>query len=128
MTQRAYEPFIGVWELDPNTLDYQHGRPGRRATYTIEPTADDADGKSMHYTYGGKLNGEEIPIPNTSISLVLTMPDECTVESILTQADRVIDRWTRRVQRNGQTMVITQHGFGSNGEPFCNKGTYRRVR
>jgi hypothetical protein len=54
--------FCGTWELDPATLDYQYGRPGRRAIYTIEKSheglqfvldADDADGKHLHVTYGG---------------------------------------------------------------------------
>jgi len=31
------DPFIGTWELDPDTLDYQFGRPGRRATYASKP-------------------------------------------------------------------------------------------
>ena len=31
------DPFVGTWELDPETLEYEHGRPGRRATYVVEP-------------------------------------------------------------------------------------------
>ena len=135
--QSQDEIFIGVWELDPSTLDYQQGRPGRRAIYTIEPVpvglrfildADDADGRPVHHTYGGKLDGEDIPIPNTSLALVLRMPDERTIESILKKDGRVMDRWTRTVQPDGQTMLITQHGFDSSGQPFRNNGVYRRVR
>ena len=53
-----YDPFIGTWELDPSTLDYQFGRPGRRAIYTIEALpeglqfildADDPDGKKLNF-------------------------------------------------------------------------------
>jgi len=29
------EPFLGVWELDPSSLKYEKGRPGRRAVYSI---------------------------------------------------------------------------------------------
>jgi hypothetical protein len=132
-----HEPFIGVWELDPDTLDYQHGRPGRRATYTVEPLldglrftldADDADGNPMHHVYGGKLNGEDVPIPHTLLTLVLRMPDERTIESILKKESQVIDRWTRTVQPEGETMLITQHGVKPDGSPFRNNGIYRRVR
>ena len=62
----SLDDFVGVWELDPSTLNYEHGRPGRRAVYSIARTAegleftldaDDADGKPMHFVYGGKLDG-----------------------------------------------------------------------
>jgi hypothetical protein len=71
--------------LDPETLDYQYGWPGRRAIYTIEPLpdglrftldADDADGKPMHFVYGGKPDGQDVPIPNTVLTLALDKPDE----------------------------------------------------
>jgi hypothetical protein len=132
-----HEPFIGVWELDPDTLDYQHGRPGRRALYTIESLpeglrfvldADDADGKRMHHVYGGNLDGDDIPIPGTPLTLALGKPDEYTIESTLKEDGRVLDRWTRVVQEDGDTMLITQHGFCPDGKPFRNNGIYRRVR
>jgi hypothetical protein len=132
-----YEPFIGIWELDPDTLDYQHGRPGRRAVYTVEPLpeglrfrldADDADGRPMHHVYGGKLDGADVPIPNTPLTLGLGMPDERTIESILKKEGRVLDRWTRTVQPDDRAMLITQHGFKPDGRPFRNNGLYRRVR
>ena len=66
------DPFVGTWELDPETLQYEHGRPGRRATYVVEPKgkdellfhldADDADGKLIRVTYGGPLDGRDQPL------------------------------------------------------------------
>ena len=48
---------------------------------------------------------------------------------ILVKRDgKVVDRWTRTVQPDGQTMLITQHGVGPDGRPFRNNGVYRRVR
>jgi hypothetical protein len=32
------DPFVGTWELDPETLDYQYGRPGRQAAKMKEPS------------------------------------------------------------------------------------------
>jgi hypothetical protein len=83
--QSPHKPFIGTWELDPDTLDYQYGRPGRRAIYKVEALADglrfildadDADGKPMHHEYGGRLDGQDIPIPNTVVTLALAKLDE----------------------------------------------------
>jgi hypothetical protein len=131
------DPFTGVWELDPETLDYEQGRPGRRAVYTIEPEADglrftldadDADGKPMHFVYGGRLTGEEVAIPNTAFGLALTRIDGRTIESTLKKDGVVIDRWTRTLQPGGDAMLITQHGFKADGRAFRNNGIYRRIR
>jgi len=133
--QSAHESFVGVWELDPDTLDYQHGRPGRRATYVIEPLedglrfildADDADGKPMHFVYAGVLDGLDVPIPNTLLTLALSKPDDRTIESTLKKEGQVLDRWTRTLQPGGTTMLISQHGFKPDGQAFRNNGFYRR--
>jgi hypothetical protein len=86
------DPFLGTWELDPATLDYQHGCPGRRAIYKIEPAAegltfildaDDADGKQLNFTYGGSLDGRDQPLPGTDAILILTRYDQNNIESTL---------------------------------------------
>ncbi len=131
----SYQHFIGVWELDPETLDYQHGRPGRRAVYGIEPSgeglqftldADDADGKAMHHVYGGKIDGADVPLGASVFTLYLDQPDADTIQSTLKKEGKVLDRWTRTVQPDGKSMLITQHGFKPDGTPFRNNGTYRR--
>jgi hypothetical protein len=135
--QSRFQRFLGAWELDPSTLDYQHGRPGRRATYVIDVDgdglrftldADDPDGKPMHHVYGGRLDGADVPIANTDFALALSMPDEHTIESVLKKNDRIVDRWTRTVQPDGQSLLIAQHGKKPDGQPFRNIGTYRRIR
>jgi hypothetical protein len=40
----------------------------------------------------------------------------------------VLDRWTRTLQPEGATMLITQHGFKPDRVPFRNNGLYRRKR
>jgi hypothetical protein len=131
----ASDPFPGVWELDASTLDYQRGRPGRRAVYSIARLgdglqftldADDADGKPMHHVYGGRLDGAEVAIAGTPFVLVMQRPDRDTIESILKKDGQVVDRWTRTMQADGRSMIITQHGFLEDGSPFRNCGTYRR--
>ena len=136
MPRDPHEIFHGTWVLDPATLDYQNGRPGRRANYTIEPIenglrftldADDADGKTMHHVYGGAVDGADVPIPNTPLTLSLTKLDENTIESTLKREGKTIDRWTRTILPDRDTMLITQHGFRPDGQPFRNNGTYRRA-
>jgi hypothetical protein len=135
------DPFLGVWELDPSTLDYQFGRPGRRATNTIEPAgagdgtelrftidADDADGKPMHHVYGGKLDGVDVPVPGTTAALSLKRVDQHRIESILTRDGKVADRWVRHLAPDGQTITVTQHGVKPDGQEFVNTSVYRRVQ
>jgi phosphoribosylanthranilate isomerase len=130
------DPFVGRWELDPSTLDYQFGRPGRRAIYVIEQThkgfqfhldGDDADGKPMKFSYGGPLDGLDKPIPGSDAALVLRRLDDRTIESTLKRNGKVVDRWTRELLPDGKTMKIVQHVVGAGGEKFLNTSFYRRT-
>jgi len=131
------DPFPGAWELDPTTLDYQHGRPGRRAVYRIEPAtdgltfildADDADGKQLNFTYGGPLDGRGQPVAGTDAVLILTRFDENNIESTLKRGGKIVDRWTREILPDRNTMRIIQHGFKPDGTPFRNTSLYRRTK
>jgi hypothetical protein len=140
MEQRAMkpseDPFVGAWELDPSTLDYQFRRPGRRALYTIEAVpgglmftldADDADGKPMKFTYGGGLDGREQPLPEGAGVLVLNRLNERMIESVLKRGGKVVDRWTRELLPDGKTMRIIQYGLTPDGGELQNRSLYRRV-
>jgi hypothetical protein len=129
--------FVGMWELDPATLDYQHGRPGRRATYVIEAVpqglmftldGEDADRKPLKFTYGGELDGRDQPIPGMDAVLVLTRLDANNIESVLKRGGKVVDRWTRELLPDLQTMRIVQHGVKPDGAEFRNTSIYRRVK
>jgi hypothetical protein len=129
--------FCGAWELDPASLDYQYGRPGRRAIYTIEKLheglqcvldADDADGKQLHVTYGGTLDGREQPLAGMDAVLVLMRYDDHNIESTVKRGGKVADRWTREILPDGNTMRIVQHGFRPDGEAVRNVGLYRRTK
>jgi len=132
------DSYIGAWELDPATLNYQHGRPGRRAVYTIRPIpgglefsldADDADGKPISFTYGGSLDGLDKPLPGmTDAVLVLGWTSDGLIESVLKRCGVVVDRWTREVLPDRDTMRIIQWGHKPDGREFQNVGLYRRRR
>jgi phosphoribosylanthranilate isomerase len=129
------DPFPGVWELDPETLDYQAGRPGRRALYVIERSpeglrfhldGDDADGKRMTFSYGGALDGREQLIPSTDAVLVLTRHSKILIESALKRGGKIVDRWTREILPGRDTMRITQHVVRPDGSEARNVSIYRR--
>jgi len=129
--------FVGTWELDPATLAYQFGRPGRRATYVIEAVpeglrftldGEDADKKPMKFTYGGELDGRDQPVPGMDAVLVLTRQDANNIESVLKRGGKVVDRWTRELLPDLHTMRIVQHGVKHDGVAFRNTSIYRRVK
>jgi phosphoribosylanthranilate isomerase len=129
------DPFPGVWELDPETLDYQAGRPGRRALYVIERSpeglrfhldGDDADGKRMTFSYGGALDGREQPIPSSDATLILTRYSKILIESALKRGGKIVDRWTRAILPDRDTMRITQHVVRPDGSEARNVSIYRR--
>jgi phosphoribosylanthranilate isomerase len=129
------DPFPGTWELDPDTLDYQVGRPGRRALYVIEPSldglqfhldGDDADGKPMKVSYGGALDGREQPVPSSDAVLVLTRHSKILIESALKRGGKIVDRWTREILPGRDSMRITQHVLRPDGSKARNVSIYRR--
>jgi hypothetical protein len=106
------DPFIGTWELDPASLDYQAGRPGKRATYEIEASPNglrftlDADGKPMRVRSGGPLDGTPQLLPAGDSTPKLVLKRHAPVKALLLRGDQVIDRWTREVSADGRPMTI----------------------
>jgi len=129
------DPFPGTWELDPETLDYQAGRPGRRALYVIERSpdglrfhldGDDADGKRMTFSYGGALDGREQPVPSSDDVLILTRHSKTLIESALKRGGKIVDRWTREILPGRDSMRITQHVVRPDGSEARNVSIYHR--
>ena len=133
----ATDLFLGLWKLNPATLDYQFGRPGRRAMYLIERSGqqwrftldgDDADGKSMCFSYSGLLDGEDYPCMDQSVidSLQLSLVDEATIESVAKKDGKVVDRWRRVVSPDGRILTITQYGSNPENEHLRNVSVYEK--
>jgi hypothetical protein len=131
-----FDSFCGVWELDPTTLAYEHGRPGRRAIYTIVKAAEgleftldaeDADGKPMHFTYGGKLDGFDRPYPGSPVTVAMTLLEDGRIESVAKKNGVVVDRWTREAINGGKALLICQHGMTAAGKEVLNSGVYRKI-
>jgi hypothetical protein len=69
------DPFIGIWELDPSTLNYESGRPGKRATYFIQAIpngllflldGEDGEGRRIRFQYSGPMDGSGQSLPGDS--------------------------------------------------------------
>ncbi len=131
------DPFVGTWELDPCTLNYEADRPGKRATYIIEAISnglfflldgEDGDGRPIKFQYGGPTDGSGQPLPgDNGLDLVLKRDGERTIESILKRGEAVLDRWTRELTPDGQAIKMTQYVSNPNGREFQNASLYRRV-
>lgn len=130
------DDFIGTWELDPATISYEKGRPGLRATYIIARTAeglefsldaDDADGKPMHFVYGGKLDGADRPYAGTPVNLAFSLLEDGSIESVAKRDGVVVDRWTRKLTDDRNVMLIRQHVVDASGNNFTNSALYRRI-
>ncbi|MGA9672356.1 MAG: hypothetical protein WBQ94_24290 [Terracidiphilus sp.] len=128
--------FVGRWELDPTTLHYERGRPGLRAIYTITRTgegltfdldADDADGKPMHFVYGGKVDGVDRSYEGYPVTVSLALLEDGSIESVAKKDGVAIDRWTRTLVEDGQALLICQHKTDEAGNQFRNAGLYRKT-
>jgi hypothetical protein len=130
------DDFVGRWELDPTTLHYERGRPGLRAIYTItrngeeltfDLDADDADGKPMHFVYGGKLDGVDRRYEGYPVTVSLALLEDGGIESVAKKDGVVIDRWTRKLVDDRQALLICQHKTDEAGNHFRNIGLYRKT-
>jgi hypothetical protein len=82
----------------------------------------------MKFTYGGKLDGRDQPLPGSDAVLVLTRYDEPNIESALRRGGTVVDRWTRELLPDLNTMGIIQHGVKPDGSKFQNVSLYLRIK
>jgi hypothetical protein len=131
------DPFIGTWELDPDTLKYESGRPGKRATYVIEAVAngllflldgEDDEGKPIKFQYSGPMDGSGQLLPGDGgLVLVLKRDSDLIIESVLNRGEMVLDRWTRELSPDGQRIKMTQYVPNPNGQELQNTSIYRRV-
>jgi len=111
--------------------------PGRRASYEIsiegaglvfKLDGEDADGRPVKVSYGGPLDGAEQRLPPGSPvgAITLSWLNERTIVSCALKDGRVVDRWTRELLADGDTMLIIQHGVKADGESFQNRSMHKR--
>ena len=92
--------------------------------------ADDADGRPMKVQYGGALAGTPEPLPggDGTLQLVLRRNGPRSIESVLLRGGQVVDRWTRKLSPDGQSITMVQHVRSPDGRELKNSSTYRRTK
>lgn len=128
--------FVGTWELDASQNDYQHGEPPQNGSYVIEqrgdelhftPTWTDTSGQRQTVTFGGKPNGQLIPIdvPNVD-GFTITFVDDNTLDSSTITNGEILAHARRVLAPDQQSMVVIQSGNRQDGTKYENKSVYLR--
>lgn len=134
----SIELFLGRWELDPTSSDFEVGEPPTRASYRIEGVDEtlvfhveyDLGGVAMTFTYVTHPDGlahayEDV---NGAVDqLKTTLLDERTLETISWSDGAQIAHAVRIVTAGGEAMKIVQTGRTSEGNGFTNLSVYRKV-
>jgi len=77
-------------------------------------------------TYGRELDGRDQPPGGGDAALALTRLGENMIETTLKRRGTVVDRWTRELLPDRETMKITQLMLRPSGEEFRNTSIYRK--
>lgn len=131
------DPFIGLWELDPQGSQYEYGQPPLSGRYHIHPHGDGylitmewstAKGQSHRLSYRGIPDGKEYPSENPAVADTVSMNrvDHRTLDSTAKKAGHVTSYACRVLSADGRTMTITQSGTTPEGRDFTNLSIYKR--
>ena len=134
---QAKDPFVGTWVLNRVKSEFSGAVPEKRKT-TFETTADGsikhvtetviANGSTDRVEYTAKLDGRDVPIINSFLSVVsLKRIDARTVERTGKLRGMVIETSTRTVSADGQTLTITTVG-SNDGEEYFSTQVFEREK
>lgn len=121
-------PFEGTWELDPDSLSYQHGKPGRQATYVIAAlpgggmmfhlAGEDTEGRPIKASYGGSLDGFRQELSGRLGFLILRWEGPRRIDSLLERDGRIVDHWSRELLPGDAAIRFTHTDRTQTGGPF----------
>lgn len=131
------DPFIGLWEFDPQGALYEFGQPPLSGRYHIQPDGDGylitmewstAKGQSHRLSYRGIPDGKEYPSENPAVADTISMSrvDHRTLDSTAKKAGHVTSYARRVLSADGRTMTITQSGTMPEGQEFTNLSIYQK--
>ena len=135
--QAKSDPFVGTWVLNRAKSEFSGNVPEKRKT-TFEITADGsikhvtetvvANGSTDRVEYTAKLDGKEVPILNSFLSVVsLKRIDARTVERTGKLRGMVVETSTRTVSADGQTLTITTMG-DNDGNEYSSTQVFEREK
>ena len=131
----AENPLIGTWKLNENKSKYAPDSVrNTTVTYTaakgdmIKCTADgvDKDGKPIHWTWTGKLDGKPYPIKGSPAfdTLAYRPVNERTNETTATKNGKVVMTATIAVAKDGKSRTVTLSGKDAKGKKFTDTTYY----
>ena len=131
----AANPLMGTWKLNEGKSKFAPGQTkNTTVTYTpakgdmIKCTADgvDKDGKPIHWTWVGKLDGKPYQIKGSPSFDTLTYHpvNDRTNKTTATKAGKVVMMATITVAKDGKSRVVTLTGTGANGQKFTDTTYY----
>lgn len=131
------DPFIGLWQLNPQGSQYEFGQPPQRGRYHIQAEGDGylitiewttAEGQSHRLSYHGIPDGQEYPSDNPAVADTVSMTriDPRTLDSTSKKAGHIVGYARRSLSEDGQTMIITQSGTTPEGQEFSNLSIYEK--
>ena len=135
--QAKNDPFVGTWVLNRAKSEFSGNVPEKRKTM-FEITADGsikhvtetvvANGSTDRVEYIAKLDGKEVPILNSFLSVVsLKRIDARTVERTGKLRGMVVETSTRTVSADGQTLTITTMG-SNDGNEYSSTQVFEREK
>lgn len=136
---RVYKDFLGLWQLIPESCQYEQGDPPKAGFYRIEENKDgtlafsaewtDAEGKSGSVSFSGFPDGTKMPFNAGELadSLAIEAVSARELNSYAYLDGRELMVAQRQLDASGQAMRITQIVRLPNGESPGNVAIYRRV-
>jgi hypothetical protein len=130
----AENPLMGTWKLNENKSKYApDSARNTTVTYTatkgmIKCTVDgvDKDGKPIHWTWTGKLNGKPYPIKGSPAfdTLAYHPMNERTNETTARKNGKVVMTAVIAVAKDGKSRTVTLIGTDAKGKKFTDRTYY----
>ncbi|MCR9160776.1 MAG: hypothetical protein ACE37F_03930 [Nannocystaceae bacterium] len=136
---RVYEDFLGLWQLIPESCQYEQGDPPKAGTYRIEEMPDgtleftatwtDAEGKEGSVSFSGFPDGTKMPFNAGDLAdaLAIEAVSARELNSYAYLDGRELMVAQRQLDATGQAMRITQIVRLPSGESPGNVAIYRRA-
>lgn len=136
---RVYREFLGLWQLIPESCQYEQGDPPASGFYRIEENKDgtleftaqwvDAAGKSDSVSFSGFPDGTKMPFAAgelaDSLAIEAVSARELNSYAYLDGKELMVAQ--RQLDASGNAMRVTQIVRLPNGESPGNVAIYRRV-
>ena len=137
MTDPIYKSFLGIWQLDTATCDYEQGEPPWSDRHQIAADGDelviimdwtDAAGDTHHASLRAKPDGSKIPFNGGPLAdaLQITAPSELELTSSAFRDGVELMTATRELEPDGMSFYLVQTVHLPDGTSPSNRATYIR--